>query len=330
MTRAHPSDAPQAVWWSGPEHLLSTLTNSSAQYPWLRYDIRNNTHICPNRFLLQRRLARSTGLAESTDSGTACWVVIPTRANQCAMRVTPVMAVSFASRMFGGARCSRTTSLQAASARSLPARSSTLMMPASTASGVVRLDFAHRKVFAHAPGINLAPDDRPQNPPTLVCWPPWPNAHAGWRPAQQNFCPWHIGQAHVRCAGTWRARRALLSRWLLRFGMAWKVILVFSQFPADVDFEGRVWWIPPRIVHSCVRAFTCNSCLHPWWTVLFLFFLGLLSRTVLTSLWPCITVSKKKKPAYPARAPGMDEDKDEDDKPLVRPASRKEPPKEKT
>ena len=37
----------------------------------------------------------------------------------------------------------------------------------------------------------------------------------------------------------------------------------------------------------------------------------------------------ERRPAYPARAPGMDEDKDEDDKPLVRPASRKEPPKEK-
>ena len=38
----------------------------------------------------------------------------------------------------------------------------------------------------------------------------------------------------------------------------------------------------------------------------------------------------ERRPAYPAHAPDMDEDKDEDDKPLVRPASRKEPPKEKS
>ena len=36
-----------------------------------------------------------------------------------------------------------------------------------------------------------------------------------------------------------------------------------------------------------------------------------------------------RRPAYPAHAPDMDEDKDEDDKPLVRPASRKEPAEDK-
>ena len=38
----------------------------------------------------------------------------------------------------------------------------------------------------------------------------------------------------------------------------------------------------------------------------------------------------ERRPAYPSHAPDMDEDKDEDDKPLLRPASRKEPPKEKS
>ena len=38
----------------------------------------------------------------------------------------------------------------------------------------------------------------------------------------------------------------------------------------------------------------------------------------------------ERRPAYPAHAPVTDEDKDEDDKPLVRPASRKEPSKEKS
>ena len=38
----------------------------------------------------------------------------------------------------------------------------------------------------------------------------------------------------------------------------------------------------------------------------------------------------ERRPAYPAHAPDMDEDKDEDDKPLVRPATRKEPAKEKS
>ena len=37
----------------------------------------------------------------------------------------------------------------------------------------------------------------------------------------------------------------------------------------------------------------------------------------------------ERRPAYPAHAPDTDEDKDEDDKPLVQPASRKEPAKEK-
>ena len=37
----------------------------------------------------------------------------------------------------------------------------------------------------------------------------------------------------------------------------------------------------------------------------------------------------ERRPTYPAHAPDMHEDKDEDDKPLVRPASRKEPAKEK-
>ena len=36
-----------------------------------------------------------------------------------------------------------------------------------------------------------------------------------------------------------------------------------------------------------------------------------------------------RRPAYPAHAPDMDEDKDEDDEPLVRPASRKKLDKEK-
>ena len=35
------------------------------------------------------------------------------------------------------------------------------------------------------------------------------------------------------------------------------------------------------------------------------------------------------KTAYPAHAPDMHEDEDEDDKPLVRPASKKEPAKER-
>ena len=38
----------------------------------------------------------------------------------------------------------------------------------------------------------------------------------------------------------------------------------------------------------------------------------------------------ERRPAYPAHAPDMDKDKDEDDKPPVRPASRKEPPEEKS
>ena len=37
----------------------------------------------------------------------------------------------------------------------------------------------------------------------------------------------------------------------------------------------------------------------------------------------------ERRPAYPAHAPDMHEDEDEDDKPLVRPASRKEAAKEK-
>ena len=37
----------------------------------------------------------------------------------------------------------------------------------------------------------------------------------------------------------------------------------------------------------------------------------------------------ERKPAYPAHAPDMHEDEDEDDKPLVRPASRKEPAEER-
>ena len=37
----------------------------------------------------------------------------------------------------------------------------------------------------------------------------------------------------------------------------------------------------------------------------------------------------ERRPAHPARAPDMHEDEDEDDKPLVLPASRKEPAKEK-
>ena len=40
-------------------------------------------------------------------------------------------------------------------------------------------------------------------------------------------------------------------------------------------------------------------------------------------------VMSERRPAYPAHAPDIDEDEDEDDKPLVRPASRKEPAKEK-
>ena len=42
-----------------------------------------------------------------------------------------------------------------------------------------------------------------------------------------------------------------------------------------------------------------------------------------------IFAMSERKPAHPAHAQDMDEDKDEDDKPLVRPASRKEPAKEK-
>ena len=37
----------------------------------------------------------------------------------------------------------------------------------------------------------------------------------------------------------------------------------------------------------------------------------------------------ERRPAYPGHAPDMYEDEDVDDKPLVRPASRKEPAKEK-
>ena len=37
----------------------------------------------------------------------------------------------------------------------------------------------------------------------------------------------------------------------------------------------------------------------------------------------------ERRPAYPAHTPDMDEDKDDDDKPLVRPASREEAAKEK-
>ena len=37
----------------------------------------------------------------------------------------------------------------------------------------------------------------------------------------------------------------------------------------------------------------------------------------------------EQRPAYPVHAPDMHEDEDEDDKPLVRPASRKEPANEK-
>ena len=37
--------------------------------------------------------------------------------------------------------------------------------------------------------------------------------------------------------------------------------------------------------------------------------------------------TSERRPAYPAHAPDIDEGKDEDDKPLVRPASRKEPRK---
>ena len=38
-----------------------------------------------------------------------------------------------------------------------------------------------------------------------------------------------------------------------------------------------------------------------------------------------IFAMSERKPAHPAHAPDMHEDEDEDDKPLVRPASRKEP-----
>ena len=49
--------------------------------------------------------------------------------------MTAELAETLASRMPGGARCSKTTSLHAASAKSIPARSSAVITPASTASG---------------------------------------------------------------------------------------------------------------------------------------------------------------------------------------------------
>ena len=51
--------------------------------------------------------------------------------------MTAKLAQSLAARTLGGARCSKTTSLQAASAKSFPARSSAVIAPAGTAPGVV-------------------------------------------------------------------------------------------------------------------------------------------------------------------------------------------------
>ena len=61
----------------------------------------------------------------------------PMRAIQRDMRVTAELAECLAAWTLSGTRCSRTTSLQAASAKSFPARSSAVITPASTASGTV-------------------------------------------------------------------------------------------------------------------------------------------------------------------------------------------------
>ena len=51
--------------------------------------------------------------------------------------MTARLAECLAALTFGGAKCSKTTSLQAAPAKSFPARSSAVITPASTASEVV-------------------------------------------------------------------------------------------------------------------------------------------------------------------------------------------------
>ena len=42
------------------------------------------------------------------------------------------------------------------------------------------------------------------------------------------------------------APSTMRSRWSLRFGMDWRICLVFPQLSADIDLEGRVRCILPR------------------------------------------------------------------------------------
>ena len=49
------------------------------------------------------------------------------------------------------------------------------------------------------------------------------------------------------------APSTMRSRWSLRFGMDWRICLVFPQLSADIDLEGRVRCILPQA--STVREF---------------------------------------------------------------------------
>ena len=83
----------------------------------------------PGPLTLAPSRSRTPTPGNQVESMSSRCLAEPTRAIKCAKRVTAEMAVSLASRMFGGAWCSKTTSLQAASARSFAARSSAVNSP---------------------------------------------------------------------------------------------------------------------------------------------------------------------------------------------------------
>ena len=100
---------------------------------WSEAQVNAGTRVAHARAFLQSHVhaqaTRSSQCPDAVSQSQLAQSSVP-----CA---TAGMAVSLASRMFVGAQCSRTTSLQAASSRSFPVRSSAVMMLASTASGVV-------------------------------------------------------------------------------------------------------------------------------------------------------------------------------------------------